>query len=352
MSAAYEPHFSFTPQIVAHIGQIERLYGQLNAERLIPSLSLILTQENQILATHYSTSIEGNPLSPREVTNILLDDAIPTTKSELEVKNYFHALNYVSVMAQQHAPLTTELVLNLHARVMKQIDIKRPGSFRTSGVVVGHRNFKGLVIKHNPPAHTAAEIQKRLEQVFEYLSQPSLYSPLILAGIMHHEIAYIHPFFDGNGRVTRLLTAYFLLTHSYEVTKYFILDDYYDLDRLEYSDKLHSADTGDKTMWLEYFLEGIVHSLRAAQERITDLTERKLESIKGDKRVLVTPREENVLQIALELRQIKTQDVVKHLSVSRQQAQSLLHNLVDKGILERVGITKSSYYLLKKSSSS
>lgn len=344
----YEPKFSLTPLIVTHIASIERLYGQLLGERLIPSLSLKLTQENRILATHYSTSIEGNPLSPREVTNILLDDTIPTTKSEREVKNYFDALNYVSVAAQKKEPFSNQLVLELHKRVMKDIDLKRPGQFRTSGVVVGHRGMAGLVIKHTPPAHNVREIEKRLAVLFAFLNQPSNQSPLILSGVLHHEVAYIHPFYDGNGRVTRLLTTYYLLLHGYEVTKYFILDDYYDIDRLEYSDRLHSADRGDKTEWLEYYLEGIAHSLRAALERIRDLTERQIESIKGDKRVLVTPREEDVLQIALELKQIKTRDVVKHLEVSRQQAQSLLHNLVEKGILNRVGITKSSYYKLKE----
>lgn len=342
----YSPKFNFTPALINHLTTIERLYGQLISERLIPSLSLKLSQENQILATHYSTSIEGNLLNQREVTNILLDDSIPTTKSEKEVKNYFHALNHVSVVALQHSPLSVELTLKLHELVMNGIEIKRPGKFRSSGVIVGHRNMSGLVIKHNPPAHTEAGIRKLLGELFNYLNQVSEVSPLILSGILHHEVAFIHPFFDGNGRITRLLTTYYLLLHGYEVTKYFILDDYYDLDRLEYSDKLHSADKSAKTEWLEYFLEGIAHSLRAALERIRDLTERQLESIKGEKRVLVTKREEDVLQIVLELKQIKTNDVVKHLGVSRQQAQSLLHNLVVKKILTRIGITKSSYYQL------
>ncbi len=342
------PKFNYTTSLVNQLANVERLYGQLISEGLIPSLSLKLTQENQILATHYSTSIEGNPLSPKEVTNILLGDTIPTTKSEREVKNYFDALNHVSVMAFKKRPLSIDLTLELHKYVMKGVENKNPGKFRNGKVIVGHKGISGLVVKHDPPVHDVKAIQTKLIEVFDYLNQPTETSPLIQSGILHHEVAYIHPFFDGNGRVTRLLTAYFLLMHSYEVTKYFILDDYYDLDRLEYSDKLHSADSGDKTDWLEYYLEGIGHSVKAAIERVKDLTERRIESIKGDKRVLVTNREEDVLQIVLELKQIKTQDVVKHINVSRQQSQSLLHNLVDKGILERIGVTKSSYYQLKK----
>ncbi len=344
----YTPKFRFTNKLINHLTTIERLYGQLLAEKLIPSLSLKLTQENQALATHYSTSIEGNPLTSREVTNIVLGDTIPTSKSELEVKNYFEALNHVSVVSRRKDPLSLKLVLDLHRYVMRGMDIKKPGIFRDGKVIVGHRGLTGLVVKHDPPVHTAAAIAKKLDGLFTYMNQPSELSPLICAGIMHHEIAFIHPFFDGNGRVTRLLTTYYLLLHDYQVSKYFILDDYYDIDRLQYSDTLHSADSGDKTQWLEYFLEGIVHSLRAAAGRISDISKKQLESIKGDKRVLVTTREEDVLQIVMELRQIKTADVAKHLQVSRQQAQSLLHNLVDKGILERIGITKSSYYQLKK----
>ena len=60
----FEPKFAFTMQIVNSVGLIERLYGQLLTEKLIPSLVLQLSEENQVLATHYSTSIEGNPLSP------------------------------------------------------------------------------------------------------------------------------------------------------------------------------------------------------------------------------------------------------------------------------------------------
>ena len=88
----FEPKFSFTSKIVNELATIERLYGQLLGEKLIPSLALRLSQENQVLATHHSTSIEGNPLTPADVTNIVLGDQIPVTKSEKEVKNYISLL--------------------------------------------------------------------------------------------------------------------------------------------------------------------------------------------------------------------------------------------------------------------
>ncbi len=343
----FNPKFSFTPQIINQLTLIERLYGQLTAEALIPSLTLKLSQENQILATHYSTSIEGNPLSPLDVTNIILGDQIPVTKSEKEVKNYFAVLNTIFMLAKKKEPLTTDLTKKLHHELMKDIEKKDLGEFRDGGVFVGHRTQTEIVVKHNPPFHTKVEIEKALSELFSWVMGEDPTHPLIKAGIMHHYFVYIHPFLDGNGRLARVLTAYYLLLKHYEVTKFFILDDYYDIDRHLYSDTLHLADKGDSTSWLEYFLEGIANSLQAAIARINELKNTRFEEVTGEKRVLVTAREEDVLQIVLNKKAVKTTDVQKELEVSRQQAHSLLSSLVKKEILQKFGKTKTSYYKLK-----
>ena len=349
----FKPIFQYTPAIVNQLGAIERLYGQLLGENLIPSLALKLSEENQILATHYSTSIEGNPLSPRDVTNIILGDQIPTTKSEKEVKNYFSVLNKTMLLAKKHTAITTELTKQLHHQLMAEIEKKDLGEFRDGPVFVGHKTKIEIVVKHNPPFHTRAEIQQALDEVYNWASQESDIHPLLKAGILHHQFAYIHPFFDGNGRLARILTAYYLLLKQYEVTKFFILDDYYDIDRQTYSDTLHSADlpagktgTGDKTKWLEYFLEGIAYSLRAALARITNLKKINLEDITGEKRVLVTTREEEVLQIVIDKKAVKSSDIQESLQVTRQQAHALLASLVKKELLQKFGSTKTSYYKL------
>ncbi len=351
----YQPNFSFTGTMVNEISQIERLYGQLESEKLMPSLALKLAQENQILATHYSTSIEGNPLSPRDVTNIILDDKIPTTKSESEVVNYFKVLNQVFSLVRERKPITPAIILKLHHLLMQGIEKKDLGKFRDSGVFIGHRERTGeYVVKHNPPYHTEKEISDAIVELFEWAETDKNLHPLIRAGIIHHEFAHIHPFFDGNGRMARILTAYFLLLHHYEVVRYFILDDFYDIDRSQYSDMLHTADRPgkgerrpDKTQWLEYFLEGIVNSLTASIGKVEELKRRNLDDLEGEKRVLVSRREEEVLQIVVDKKAIRTSDVSEALSVTRQQAHQLIASLVRKKLLEKFGRTKQSYYKLK-----
>lgn len=344
----FSPKYSITPQIINQLTLIERLYGQLLGENLIPSLTLKLAQENQILATHYSTSIEGNPLSPLDVTNIILNDQIPVTKSEREVKNYFSVLNTIFIMAKKKEEITTDLTKKLHHELMKDIEKKDLGAFRDGGVFVGHRTKTEIVVKHNPPVHTAKEIEEALNKLFTWVMSSDPTHPLLKAGILHHQFVYIHPFLDGNGRLARVLTAYYLLLKHYEVTKFFILDDYYDIDRQLYSDTLHLADKGDETEWLEYFLEGIANSLQAAIARINELKKTNLDELTGEKRVLVTAREEEVLQIVLDKKAVKTSDIQKSLDVSRQQAHSLLSSLVKKEILEKFGKTKTSYYKILK----
>lgn len=341
----FEPKFTFTPKVVNTLGTIERLYGSLTQQDLVPSLALQLSQENQILATHHSTSIEGNPLSPRDVTNIVLGDQIPTTKSEREVKNYFAVINKINVLAKKREPLSPELTLSLHKELMEGLYLE-VGKFREGEVFIGHKTASEIVVKHSPPFHNAVDISAAVSDLYSWVNRQEEFHPLIRAGILHHQFAYIHPFYDGNGRLARIMTAYFLLLKQYEVVRYFIMDDYYDIDRQQYSDMLHSADSGDRTEWLEYFLEGIAFSLQAALARINNLSRKNVDEVTGEKRVLVTAREEDVIQIVLDKKAVKTSDVVEILGVTRQQAHSLLASLVKKEILAKFGKTKTSYYRL------
>ena len=345
----FEPKFSLSFRMLNSLSTIERLYGQIVSQKLIPSLSLRLSQENQVLATHFSTSIEGNPLSPQDVTNVVLGDHVPTTKSEKEVKNYFAVLNKLFILEKEHKSLNTDLTLSLHKILMEGIMDHGVGQFRDGSVFVGHKTETEIVVKHNPPFHAAKEIESALQELYAWLGREEEYHPLLKAGILHHQFAYIHPFFDGNGRMARILTTYYLLLQNYEVTKYFIVDDYYDIDRHLYSDTLHTADKGELTDWLEYFLEGIAESLQGALARIRELSKGTLDHIAGEKRVLVSPREEEVLHIVIEKKAIKTSDIEEAFQVTRQQAHSLLASLVRKRLLKKYGTTKTSYYKLKES---
>jgi Fic family protein len=137
------------------------------------------------------------------------------------------------------------------------------------------------------------------------------------------------------------LTALLLLQSGYQINKYFVLDDFYDVDRERYSDSLSEADQGRLDVWLEYFAEGMEYSLQSALAKAT----RSLDTLDVPSRP--SPREHEVLRMFDENRQLTTGEVALRLSVSRQQAHKLLLGLIDKGLVVKRGSTKTSYYELR-----
>ncbi|MCJ7827919.1 Fic family protein [Patescibacteria group bacterium] len=341
----FKPTYTLSPKLLGYITKIERLYGQLEALRVPYKIELKLRRDNLVKASYVSNSIEGNPLSLPEVTNLLLGDRVPVNRDEKEVTNYFEILDEMESLNETQIGL--ELSLSLHKRLLSGVQDEIGGKIRNKQVIIGKYVPDGeleeavLRIKHEPPTHKAIEIKKLLEELFIWVRNDRQFPAIIQAGIFHHHFVYIHPFEDGNGRVCRLLAVLLLRKRGYQINKYFILDDFYDIDRIMYSDKLHSADSGDKTEWLEYFAEGVMFSLQAALGKV----EKAVDGLRVINRP--TPREKEVLDLMRVEKELTTSQVSAQLKVTRQQAHHLLRGLVEKNFLEKIGATKSSYYILK-----
>lgn len=332
------PKFTLSTKLLTNLTEIERFYGQLEGMRIPQQLRLNIERTNLIQSSYASNSIEGNPLTIGEVTNLLLNDRVPTNRSEKEVANYFSILKQLD--SKKSETLNLSLMCDIHKELLTGVDDEIKGQIRNVPIVVGRKRVgEQIRIKHNPPFHNRASIEKALNSLTEWLSSTED-SPILSAGIFHHEFVYLHPFVDGNGRVARLLTALILLSYNYQINKYFVLDDYYDIDRELYSDSLHSADFGDKTKWLLYFTDGVKYSLQSALGRI----EEGLTRLSFD--IRPTPRERQVLEIARQYKELTSADLVKELHITRQQAFNLLKSLSEKGYLNKKGTTKSSFYIL------
>lgn len=338
-----QPHYTLTPQILTNLTQIERFYGQLEGMRIPQKLELNLERDYLIQSTYISNSIEGNPLSLPEVTNLLLGDRVPANRDEREITNYFDLLKSLNQYVSQ--PLTVDSITDLHGKLLNSVDNEIAGTIRNTRVVVGgYKTEDGvpkLHVKHEPPFHKKTEIEQALKELVNWIASDIKTSPLLKIGIFHHQYVYIHPFTDGNGRTCRLLTALLFLKYQYQINKYFVLDDYYDLDRFAYSDMLSSADRGDLSQWLAYFTDGVKYSLQSALARV----ETAVQNQKVAERP--TPKEQQVLTYLSSHAEVTSQDLVIEFSISRQQAHKLLAGLVEKGYVEKKGDTKSSFYKIK-----
>lgn len=330
--------YNLSKKILGNISSIERLYGQLESQIVPKELLLNLEKHNLVKSTFSSNSIEGNPLSQEEVTNLILGSRVPANRDEKEVKNYFDILKQIG---KEYNTLDLDTILKIHKQLLDGVENEIGGEIRNRKVVVGNPTQDGtIVIKHEPPKHTRKAIEELLKELINW-TKTSDELPILKAGIYHHEFVYIHPFIDGNGRACRLSTTLLLNNLGYRINKYFILDDYYDIDRIMYSDSLHSADSGDKTEWLEYFTDGVKYSLQSALAKI----EEGLKSLSFDMRP--SNREKDVLELIKKYKEITSSDVAKDLKISRQQAFNLLDSLVSKGYLEKQGSTKNSFYILR-----
>lgn len=338
----FQPAFSLTPKLLNNITKIERLYGQLEGLRLPKKLELNLRRNNLVQSSYISNSIEGNPLSLVEVTNLLLNDRIPANRDEQEIKNYFDLLRSLGDRPRQ--PLKLEVVVDLHQKLLADVNDKIAGHIRNTRVVIGRYvakdNARSFRVKHEPPFHRREEIEHTIKELLDWAETNIQIPAVVKIGIFHHQFVYIHPFEDGNGRVCRLLTALLFLHSGYLINKYFVLDDYYDIDRIQYSDTLHTADSGDKTEWLEYFTDGVKYSLQSALAK----AQNALRTLQREEQP--TTKEKEALKIFDKEREITSTELARHLRVSRQRAHSLLQSLVKKGLVDYKGSTKSRYYFL------
>jgi len=331
-----------SPKIIDNLAKIERTYGTLDGLRLPSELQLNLERDNLVQSTYVSNSIEGNPLSLPEVTNLLLGERMPVNRDEKEVQNYFNILKKLS--SQDNGTITVEHILAIHKQLLTGVRDEIAGNIRSKRVIVGgYKEVDGepeLQVKHEPPAHNKDAIYTMLHDLCDWFNTNQTLPAIVKIALFHHRFVYIHPFIDGNGRTCRLLTAELFLQAGYEINKYFVLDDYYDIDRLLYSDSLHKADSGDCVAWVEYFTGGVKYSLMSALSNAKQILVNIQPSLRP------TEREAEVLQIVQNLGEVTSVDIAKRLGVSRQLAHRLLTNLVKGGYIKKYGKTKQSFYRL------
>ena len=153
------PRYKRTNKILTNIAEIERLYGQIEAIRIPEKLELNLKRDNLIKSTYASNRIEGNPLTLPEVTNLLLDERVPTNRDEKEVVSYFTLLSELDRF--KDSELSLEPVRDFHGRVLAGVD-ETAGRIRDRKVVVGkylgERGSMTLRVKHDPPFHARHKI--------------------------------------------------------------------------------------------------------------------------------------------------------------------------------------------------
>jgi len=238
--------------------------SKLDAARPIPAYALRNIKESISLEwTYNSNSIEGNTLTLLE-TKMVLEDGLTVSGKSLrehfEAVNHRDAIDYVEVLAASDYRLQKRDIFQVHALVLDKIDKDIAGRLRTGGVRISGANF-------TPP--DALVVDELLDELITWFTQEDLdMHPVVKATIFHHRFVWIHPFFDGNGRTTRLISN--LLTMAQGFPPAVILT----VDRKKYYAALNNGNTGNYNK--------LVMLVAQAQERSLTLYLASLEDRNSD----------------------------------------------------------------------
>jgi Fic family protein len=235
--------------------QVAERVGRLRQARLHPAAIQNLRHWFRIHHTYHSNAIEGNRLTLPE-TRAVLEDGITISgkslKDHLEAVNLSQALDFIEELAQGETPLGEREVRDIHAIVLRSIDVDNAGQYRRINVRIGGTDYV-------PPP--ALAVPERMEEFGRWLSSHKPEHPLVAAAIAHAWFETIHPFVDGNGRTGRLLANLLLMRHGYPVTVLRVEE------RARYYTALDQSHAGDLSPMVELTLETAERSL-AEYERV------------------------------------------------------------------------------------
>jgi len=351
---SFIPKYTITNKVLNNITQITAQREIIEHSRLIPKWELKLKKEARIHNAHSSTSIEGNRLTLQQVRLLSENkEIIATAKDKQEVLNYLQALDAIPKYTR-HDKISVELFLEIHKTIAKGTlqDSKDCGVFRNRQVFVGRRIFDGTqfkeIVEYMPP--DTKDVPRLVEEFLDWLNsdEAKKINPVILAGVVHYEIARIHPFIDGNGRTARLSAALVLYKSGFDHRRFFALDDCYDEDRPAYYAALKTAQhsKNDITRWFEYFTTGVLDSINKIKETILKLG--LVKKTEKTEQIELTPRQVKILEVINQKDKITNKDLRQMFKISRQAILKEITKLINAKIIKLLGKGRGAYYRMSK----
>jgi Fic family protein len=183
-------------------------------------------------------------------------------------------------------------------------------------------------------------------ELVDWLNREREIHPVLVSGIAQFQLVHIHPFLDGNGRTSRLLSTLCLYRAGYDFKRLFTISEYYDRDRPSFYSSIQSVRENDMDMtgWLKYFVEGLTTQL-------AEVRQRGEQAIRRDvliKEYGLSDRQAKALGYIVENGSLSIQDLEAICpEVSRRTLQRDLKAMLNKGILVSAGATHHQEYRLK-----
>lgn len=330
------------------LGLIAAIYKEAGKQELYlkqrPAQLEKLVEIAKVQSTEASNSIEGIVTTNTRVRQLVEEKTAPKNRNEQEIAGYRDVLSVIHESFDA-IPITQNYILQLHKMLYSHMN--NPMAGRTKSVQNyisaeypdGHRETLFTPLS---PFETPDALDKICEEYNRVIGNMEL-EPLIAIPVFIHDFLCIHPFNDGNGRMSRLLTTLLLYRNGFYVGKYISLEAKIAKDKELYYNALAQAQIGwhdgseDKLPFIKYLLGTILSAYKDFQERF-ELVDEKLTAIE-------IVRKATMYKIGRFTKQ-DIHELCPSLSISSIEVS--LRKLVEAGELKREGNGKSTcYYRIK-----
>lgn len=348
-----EPKIAVTQELLKLIAEIDEFKGKWEAlKNMSPERLRQLRKVATIESIGSSTRIEGAKLTDMQVETLLSNLTATSFKSrdEQEVAGYAEAMDII-FQAYEDMTITENHIRQLHQTLLRHSnkDERHRGDYKKldNHVVAIDEQGKeiGVVFETATPFDTPREMEELVRWVNKAIAENSLH-PLLIVAVFIVVFLAIHPFQDGNGRLSRILTTLMLLRAGYLYVPYASLESVVEDNKDLYYKALRRTQTTLKTdapdwePWLGFFL-------RCLKKQKANLAA-KIEKEKSGDDTALPALSVQVLELLKKHERLTIAEIAEHIGANQNTLKVRLRELVEAGRIQRHGKARATWYTLAK----
>jgi len=338
------------PDIIRLISEIDSLKTAFKVQsHLSPQIIDRLTQSVLITSAGSSTRIEGSLMSDEDVKSLYKKLRIQKfkTRDEQEVAGYLETLSLV-FETWKGIKFNENVIKQLHSLVLKYSakDSRHKGNYKFQNNKVQATDHQGNVVQvifePTPPYLVPKEMQELMDWLHQELKGRQ--HPLLLIANFLFEFLAIHPFEDGNGRTSRILTNLLLLQAGYEFTPFVSHEKIVESNKIQYYQALNftqitwKTDKEDMSKWVVFFLEVVKKQATRAVELITKNIEFE---------AFLSPAQLKVWEVLKGGQEMSRSEIKKQINIPLPTIRQALAKLLEMNKIELKGQGRASRYVVK-----
>ena len=332
---------TFDREVINYIGLIHEFKGrqQLYLEQKPQELET-LVEIAKIQSTESSNAIEGIATTKARLKSLMADKTTPRDRGEKEIKGYRHVLNVIHENFD-YVPIRKNYILQLHKMLYQFTEERFGGSFKDTPNEIDMVYPDGravLLFKPLEPFETPYAVERICEEYDKAINTYGI-DPLIAIPVFILDFLCIHPFNDGNGRMSRLLTTLLLYKSDFVIGRYISLEKKIEMTKDEYYIALQESsqnwheEKNDDTPFIKYILGIILAAYRDFEERV---------NMVGKK---MSAKDMVVKAIRSKIGKFTKNDIMELCpEIGRGSVENALKALCEEGIIKKEGQGRATFY--------